>query len=267
MTQNTGGRGLPIIYHPDNPIYTADKTSDAKRQPKASEVTAASIVSDIVRLGLKVGDRLPAEVDMLAQYPVSRETLREALRILEVQGMIALKRGPGGGPFVSALNASYLARTATLYFHLSGATYDEVFDTWETIEPQLTAKVARISDKHLKERAFARFLGYQIDEHDETEVFSDLNNFHAVIAELSGNRVLTLITQAITHIVVEHVLNADEPVTQQSHLNDEHIDIAQAIIAGRPRKASTLMQEHIADVVENYRSRYPDRSSELVQWR
>ncbi|MFC3242810.1 FadR/GntR family transcriptional regulator [Gordonia humi] len=98
MTQNTGGRGLPIIYHPDNPIYTADKTSDAKRQPKASEVTAASIVSDIVRLGLKVGDRLPAEVDMLAQYPVSRETLREALRILEVQGMIALKRGPGGGP-------------------------------------------------------------------------------------------------------------------------------------------------------------------------
>ncbi|MFC3242809.1 FadR/GntR family transcriptional regulator [Gordonia humi] len=131
----------------------------------------------------------------------------------------------------------------------------------------MTAKVARISDKHLKERAFARFLGYQIDEHDETEVFSDLNNFHAVIAELSGNRVLTLITQAITHIVVEHVLNADEPVTQQSHLNDEHIDIAQAIIAGRPRKASTLMQEHIADVVENYRSRYPDRSSELVQWR
>lgn len=266
MTEQLTRSGLPIIYHPGNPTYTADKTSDAKRLPKASEVAAASIVSDIVSLGLQVGDRLPAEGDMLEHYSVSRETLREALRILEVQGLITLKRGPGGGPFVSALNASYLARTATLYFHLSGATYDEVFDTWEILEPQLSAKVARIPDKALKEEAFAPFIGYQVDEHDETEVFSELNNFHAVIADLSGNRVLTLLTQAVNHIVVEHILDVDEPVAEHEHLNDAHVDIAQAIIAGRPRKAANLMQEHIAEVVAGFRAKYPGRSGELVRW-
>lgn len=266
MTRELARTGLPIIYHPGNPTYTADKTTDTKRAPKASEVTAASIVSDIVSLGLKVGDRLPAESDMLEHYSVSRETLREALRILEVQGLITLKRGPGGGPFVSALNASYLARTATLYFHLSGATYDEVFDTWEILEPQLSAKVARIPDKALKEAAFAPFIDYQVSEHEESEVFSELNNFHAVIADLSGNRVLTLLTQAINHIVVEHVLDVNEPVTEHEHLNDAHVDIAHAIIAGRPRKASTLMQEHIADVVDNFRASYPERAGELVKW-
>ncbi len=266
MTRESVRAGLPIIYRPGD-IHSSVKAGETTRAPKASETTAAAIVSDIVSLGLRRGDRLPAEIDMLANYSVSRETLREALRILEVQGLITLKRGPGGGPFVSALNASYLARTATLYFHLAGATYDEVFDTWKILEPQLSAKVARLEDRKLKETAFARFLDYDVEEHEESEIFSDLTNFHAVVAELSGNRVLTLLTQAVDHIVVEHVLEAGlDTIAEDEAMSHHHADIAKAIIAGRPRKAETLMHDHISDVVERFRERHPERSDELVQW-
>lgn len=266
MTREIARTGLPIIYRPYE-IHSSERADDTARAPKASETTAAAIVSDIVSLGLRRGDRLPAESDMLANYSVSRETLREALRILEVQGLITLKRGPGGGPFVSALNASYLARTATLYFHLAGATYDEVFDTWKILEPQLSAKVARMEDRALKEAAFARFLDYDVEAHQDNVILGDLTNFHAVIAELSGNRVLTLLTQAIDHIVVEHVLAAGRDTSAgDDAVSHDHADIARAIIAGRPRKAETLMLDHISDVVERFRERHPERSDELVQW-
>ncbi|SEF67911.1 DNA-binding transcriptional regulator, FadR family [Thermomonospora echinospora] len=269
-TTDASGRsgGIPIVYRPGIAQHAADSGNGqaASRSPKASEVTAAAIVHHIVEAGLRVGDRLPSEADMLAHYNVSRETLREALRLLEVQGLISIKRGPGGGPLVEPLNAKYLARTATLYFRLSGATYDELFDTWETIEPPLAARVARLRDRRLKARAFAPFLDYRPEEHERDEVFRDLNNFHAVIAALSGNRVLTLLTQAVTHIATDHVVEKIDPIEESDHMLHSHRDIAEAIIAGHSKRAATLMQQHIAAVTHSYRERWPERMSKPIEW-
>jgi GntR family transcriptional repressor for pyruvate dehydrogenase complex len=65
---------------------------------KTSERVAAAIVSEIVSRGLGAGDRSPNEATMLERFQVGRASLREALRILEVHGLISLRSGPGGGP-------------------------------------------------------------------------------------------------------------------------------------------------------------------------
>ena len=95
---------------------------------------------------------------MLSHYGVSRESLREALRILEVQGLITIHRGPGGGPKVAGVDPAYLARTATLYFHLSGATYDELFETWSMVEPAVAEKVAALPDRPRVRRSLEPFI-------------------------------------------------------------------------------------------------------------
>jgi GntR family transcriptional repressor for pyruvate dehydrogenase complex len=260
-------RGLPIIYKPGGnlrPVRDAEAAA-VIAPPKASEVVAASIVGAIISADLRVGDRLPAESDMLTQYAVSRESLREGLRILEVQGLISIRRGPGGGPYVAPVNASYLARTASMYFNLSGATYDEVFDTWLDFEPVIAAKVARIPDRRRKSAALAHFL----DDHeplDPHKHFDELNNFHSALGALAGNRVTTLLVQAVTHIVVDHVIDSVDPL-EIPGLDAEHHDIAVAIIDGRTRKARDLMHDHIAAVIDYYRTHSPVHMETPIAWR
>src|ERR1700674_1494569 len=94
-----------------------------RRVVKTSETVAIDLVHDIVVRRLKAGDKLPLEVAMLQEYRVSRASLREALRLLEVQGLISIRPGPGGGPVVGSVDARHLARTASLYFHLGGMKY------------------------------------------------------------------------------------------------------------------------------------------------
>ena len=74
----------------------SDMAETPRRTAKTAETVAAAIVRDIVSRKLRPGDTLPLESEMLAHYRVSRASLREALRILEVQELIRLKPGPGG---------------------------------------------------------------------------------------------------------------------------------------------------------------------------
>ena len=69
-----------------------------RRSVKTSEAVMVLLVRDMVARGLTSGDRLPTEAEMMRQYGVSRASLREAIRLLEVQGLITLKPGPGAGP-------------------------------------------------------------------------------------------------------------------------------------------------------------------------
>src|SRR3546814_9250736 len=84
---------------------------------------------------------------------------------------------------------------------------------------------------------FTPFLAYDTESHVELELFDDFNNFHALIAALSGNRLLTLVTQAVTHIVAEQVLQSVDPVAEREMLSHSPAAVAPAILAGRPSKA------------------------------
>ena len=116
---------------------------------KTAERVAEEIVNDIVMKYLRTGDHLPLESEMVDRYRASRSSVREALRLLEVQGLIVLKPGPGGGPVVGQVDPANLARTASLYFHLGGATYESVLRTQSMLEPLC----AQLASRHPQRRA------------------------------------------------------------------------------------------------------------------
>lgn len=263
--------GLPIRFsylsQEENVLEDPAVPPEGPRQLKMSEVVAQRIVADIVDDHLRVGDRLPPEGEMLQQYGVSRESLREGLRLLEVQGLIALKRGPGGGPVVTSVDPRNLARTSTLYFHLAGANYNELFDAWLLFEPPVVRHVAETVDRATKKAALAPFLPDYEPDIERDRFVSRSSGFHAAIANLGGNRVLILILQSLAHIVIEHIVRDLDPRTERHEISDDHVEIARAVIDGRGTRAQRLMSEHIEHLVTYYRSQFPDKVDEYVQWR
>src|SRR5512134_2349996 len=132
--------------------------STVLRPLKTSETVARDIVHYVVAGGLGNGDSLPSEARMLEQYGVSRESLREGLRLLEVQGLITIRRGPGGGPSVGQVDPANLGRVSTLFYQLAGGTYAELFEAWTITEPILAELAARNEDRETVRRAMAPFV-------------------------------------------------------------------------------------------------------------
>ena len=125
------------------------------RPPKAAMLVAQRIVRDIGREGLRPGDLLPPERAMLETYETGRGTLREALRLLEFQGVIALKPGPGGGPILMNPAAAHLASTLQLLMQLNQAPYRMLIEARSALEPVLS----RLAAEHIDAEALAELAG------------------------------------------------------------------------------------------------------------
>jgi GntR family transcriptional repressor for pyruvate dehydrogenase complex len=233
------------------------------RTMKAAEVVAQAIVHDIVRRGLPSGEHLPAETAMAASYGVSRATLREALRILEVQGLISLKPGPRGGPLVGTVEPRNLARTAALYFHLGAARYRDVMDAQVELESSCARLAAGHPDRaESMEPWLDTTFPSAIDTYREVTV-----GFHTTIYQLCANPVLSLLTQSVTHIVSDHVVQTMDPVDLRPAIVAEHCEIAAAISAGDRTLAAELTASHFQRQHKYLREHYPDRLDDYIEWR
>src|SRR5262249_32700102 len=99
------GAGPVSILEPSWPL----ERTLVSRPKKTAMFLAQRIVAEIADRDLAAGSPLPAERDMLEDYGVARGTLREALRFLEIQGVITIKTGPGGGPLVGEPGSRHVA--------------------------------------------------------------------------------------------------------------------------------------------------------------
>jgi DNA-binding FadR family transcriptional regulator len=87
--------------------------------PKAAELVAAALRDLILRRELVPGDRLLSESQLMSQYGVSRPTLREALRLLEAQELLEVRRGSRGGGVVRAPSRGPATEAITAWLLLS----------------------------------------------------------------------------------------------------------------------------------------------------
>lgn len=238
------------------------------RPLKTAEIVARDIVGGIVSSGMRTGDPLPAESAMLEQHGVSRESLREGLRLLEVQGLIRIRRGPGGGPIVGQVDPANFGRVSTLYFHLAGASYDELFDAWVVAEAVMATRAARHPNPTERRAAMEPYLLPPSPEHphDMHEFVQLHSGFHSVVARLGRNRVIELVLPSFGQIVSHHMMVRDDPRRLAEMLEHDHRQLAEAIAAGRSRQAGQLMEEHVERIVTLHRDHSNLDGTAIVEW-
>ncbi|AWK75164.1 GntR family transcriptional regulator [Rhodococcus oxybenzonivorans] len=218
---------------------------------KTARLVAGRIVQDIGDEGLS---RLPSEAELLERYEVSRPSLREALRILEMYGVISIRPGPGGGTRVNQVASSQFASASSLYFHLLGLTLRNVLNTRLQVEPLM----ARLASERVKSG-----IPWDPDEADGIGDNAESGSFHFSVARFTGDPILLLFADGLRSIYVDE--SADEKIPREE-LPVSHDQIADAIKSGDSEKAERLMRDHIRSYVDALEKNCPEVLDQVVDW-
>lgn len=119
-----------------------NQRDEQERRPKVHETVAHELRRRIVRGELEPGDRLPPEEELTGSFGIARTTLREALRVLESEGLIAIRRGRGGGPVVTRPDIDHLAQALAVTLQLEATTLGDLDEARQLLESQVAAHLA-----------------------------------------------------------------------------------------------------------------------------
>lgn len=214
--------------------------------PKASDVLADELRERILRGDFAEGMALPPEREFVTQTRMSRTTVREALRILEVQGLVRIKTGRSGGAFVQRPDGESVASSVNLLIRGRQVRITALLETREAIEPacaQLAAKYRTDEDLDRLERANDAISAAT----DSLAAFLQANvDWHVAVAIASHNELLTGFMMALSRAIYASTDNqgfVDAKVRQITV--KAHRTITQAIRAQDPDAASRRMKRHV----------------------
>lgn len=237
-----------------------------RRNEKVAEQVAREILRVIQRDGLQPGSTLPSEAVMLERFNIGRGSLREALRILEVNGLVIIKTGPGGGPIVAASTPASFGQMWTLHLQSIGATYRELLDTRIEYESMLARRAAERVDADKAAAIKATLEESEELPADDMQYATVTTGFHSVVCASGDNAVMALATNAIQSIWSRRVTTVLFAPEDRPLVHQQHRDIAKAIERGNGRKAEQLMREHMDHYREYCERRYPARLDDVVDW-
>jgi GntR family transcriptional regulator, transcriptional repressor for pyruvate dehydrogenase complex len=222
-----------------------DWTALATKPVHVSDGLSAKLEQMIVTGELPEGSRLPPEREFAAQLGVSRASVREALRELELKGMV--DRRPGRGTLVA--DASRTLHSGTLLAVMSGVerTVSEVMDLRAALEPPIAGRAASRATPRDVERLAAIHAAMRASRSAARSVELDVE-FHQEIGRATHNPLLVKLVEVTAEWMAPSRGRPLQSRQRRARSLEAHGRILDAIAAHDPEAASAAMAQHIADV-------------------
>lgn len=224
-------------------------------QPKRSDLVAEEIKRLMTSKNLVPGDRLPQETELQEMFNVSKGTVREALKSLEVQGLIKVSTGPGGGGMAVEVPLDRAFQLLQNYLFFKEVSIEDIYQVRCLLEPELAASAV----PHLGDAEFAALeRNIQVCnpalEHNGdllAQRQEDLT-FHDILASASPNPFLRFVCEMINQMLRQLTVfdNKMQPKEQQKFgsVNVEfHRKLLEAARARDVEQVRECMREHMAD--------------------
>ncbi|WP_137894736.1 FCD domain-containing protein [Ramlibacter sp. 2FC] len=228
------------------------------KQLKRSDLVAEEIKRLITDKNLSPGDRLPRESELQAQFAVSKGTIREALKSLEVQGLVRISTGPTGGGTIVEVPLDRTLQFLQNYLFFKEVTIEHIYTVRQMLEPELAAGAV----PHLTEADFEA-LEHSIACCDPTSSRADLLsqrredvNFHDILAAANPNPFLRFNCELINEMIRQLIVFGNRtPQAEHRRFGEAnaaiHREITQAARARDAEKVRRLMAQHMADAASS----------------
>lgn len=204
-------------------------------------------IQDAIRSGrLGPGDRLPPERELAERFGVSRVTMRDALRILEVLGLVKIRVGAAGGAFVTSPGAEIVGEGLTNLVMLSSLKPEEIAEARLVLELGSVALAAtRATDDDIDLlRTMTREARKALEEGTYERSMS--LEFHLRVAQIARNKAVELFTDTFRGPLSMHAIRVREPERSSfSRTIREHEGIAKAIEQRDAAEAQRRMARHL----------------------
>jgi DNA-binding FadR family transcriptional regulator len=226
----------------------------AVQLPKMANMVAADLREQIIAGVLKEGDPLPPEDQLMEHARVARTTVREALRILESEGLLVVRRGARGGARIRTPSVSNVARYIGLVLQCEGATLRDVYDARLMLEAPAAGLLARADDRGDIVAALREALADEERVLDNpAELSRAYGRFHQLLVQLSGSQtfeVLTAVSNRIIQAQADRYMSSRGSQPERRRATDAahraHERLVDLIAAGATQDAEELWRKHLA---------------------
>jgi GntR family transcriptional regulator, transcriptional repressor for pyruvate dehydrogenase complex len=220
------------------------------KRRRINESVADQIRQAIFSGLIATGHKLPPEREMAEHFQTSRVALREALRALEKEGLITIKRGAGGGAFIAdfdnALRA--LADSLNTVAKLGSAKSANLSEMRSILEPEIT-RLATLRATPEDVSAIEAVVIAQEQELERGELSRKLDmDFHRCVAEAAHNPIMSIVVNAINRSITDSILRSKRTEEMRKRVVTYHRNIFEAVRSGNADLAKQVMSAHVVDV-------------------
>jgi DNA-binding FadR family transcriptional regulator len=228
-------------------------TSDGSgfRPARTAQLVAGSLRDRILSGEIADGSHLPKEEDLREELGVSKGAMREALLILETEGLVTVKRGKVGGSVVHLPTRENVAYTMGLVLNAEQVSVGEVAEALRLFEPQCAALCALREDRHEALVPELRRINEEMVAHldDPMSAVRISRRFHETLVQGCGNGVLTLLTGSLERLWSAHEqawaarASSDRsfpPRNEREQAGHEHDEVVERIADGDAGVAEVL---------------------------
>ena len=241
---------------PARPSFTPIKTR------RAFEIICEQIRSELAAGVLKTGDKLPPEREMAAQFQVSRSALREALRSLEVAGVIRNVKGAKGGAFVQAAEPDRIVQAMRDYVHLGSIALEELTEARIAVQDV----IVRLACIRATEQDLQELEAIALKTKTVTGVearYQCAVDYYAALARATKNRIFGIFVDSLSSILHEFVRGPGYETLQET-LIQSRLRLVQLLRERDCEGAAEEMRKHLERVHRHVRKNIRERSRQAA---
>lgn len=221
-----------------------------EKKEKISSLIVRQIRSAIMQGKLKTGEALPPEKELIAQFGVSKHTLREALRALEGMGLIFIRRGAGGGPVVSPVDWETARDSFSDFLHFQDFSLAHLSEVRKIIEPYVARRATEVFTPEAEAELLALHAECRrLHEEGKSLVGAEAEiMFHVLLGKHVGNPVLWVMLDFVNNMLAKAKQKMQPGADFCLMVLNGHQRIVDAILAKDPAGAEHWMRVHILEV-------------------